>query len=108
VPPFLKFDLTFVPSKKTEALDASSKHLPSIENMKSISDFVAWIEYWALFNEMRPVETFTSRYKDLYLFLGCNPGPIKKTATIVAELNNISYLKIGVDADIKKISLVKI
>jgi hypothetical protein len=49
-----------VPSKKTEAVDASSKHFPSIENIKSISDFVACIEYWALFKEMRPVEIFIS------------------------------------------------
>jgi hypothetical protein len=49
-----------VPSKKTEAEDTSSKHFPSIENIKSISDFVAWMEYWALFNDTRPVETFVS------------------------------------------------
>ena len=60
VPLFLKFDLSLVPSKKTEAVEASSKHFPSIENIKSISDFVAWMEYWALFNEIRPVDNFTS------------------------------------------------
>ena len=31
-----------------------------IENIKSISDFVAWMEYCALFKEMRPVDIFTS------------------------------------------------
>jgi hypothetical protein len=60
VPPFLKFDLSLVPSKKTEAVEASSKHFPSTENIKSISVFVAWMEYWALFNEIRPVVTFIS------------------------------------------------
>jgi len=60
VPLFLKFDFTLVPSKKTEAADASSKHFPSMENIKSISDFVTWMEYSALFNETRPVDTLTS------------------------------------------------
>jgi hypothetical protein len=38
-----KIRLSLVPSKKTEAVEASSKHFPSTENIKSILDFVAWM-----------------------------------------------------------------
>jgi len=41
------------------------------------------------------------------MFLNCNPGPKKKTATIVAEQTNISYLKIAVVADNKKVGMLK-
>jgi len=46
-------------------------------------------------------------YKDPLLFLDCIPGPAKRMATTVIEQNNISYLKIAVVADNKKISLLK-
>jgi hypothetical protein len=41
------------------------------------------------------------------MFSDCNPGPVKRAATIITGLNNISYLKIAVVADNKKISLLK-
>jgi len=41
------------------------------------------------------------------LFSNCNPVPIKGRATVIGEQNNISYLKIVVVRDIKKISLLK-
>jgi hypothetical protein len=41
------------------------------------------------------------------MFLDCNPAPMKRMAKILAEQKNISYLKIAVVADNKKISLLK-
>jgi len=41
------------------------------------------------------------------LFSNCNPGPIKGMEIVIEEQNNISYLKIAVVRDNKKISLLK-
>ena len=46
-------------------------------------------------------------YRGLLWFLGYNPGPAKRAATITAGRNNISYLKITVEEDIKKTGLLK-
>ena len=59
-----------MPSKKTAAVEASSKHFPlPSENITSISDFAASIDTWQPFKEKNPVEILVSFvYGSLMIF----------------------------------------